>query len=936
MVKRTGLGKSHALGLWRTVAVAVLVAFYASGLTSCTTEGENTVRRRMIRAVILDVSGRVIEAESELPLAGIELRIESAPIGSEDYVATEQPVAVSDADGSFQFDSELDIESRTYLLAAFDPAGTFAPDRSTVLYSLRDGSVQLGDIALMSSVDELRANIQGQIYAALGGPLGVPSVEGARVRLLDASGARALSDWVESDDRGAFSIVDAPVEEALLEILAPAVQDESLLYRLMDRVTRRLNLDERVVSRTDTGEAQLDVGRFLLPAAQRATRSGGLSDEFLTIVLSWTPDGSASCEGPKEATVRDLDAELYLPGADCDVNHLGGYEMLLTSGAALDPAGLGRGTCFWPPFLGGADVSTVGQSVSNAPVSEQRVVVSRRRPYQLLTFDPRLVGTEEPEQGFGDTQDDDCPELSLLAPDHCGVPLAPPPPLQDCGLATLANTSDDGREPEILILNRNRFTRSWPAALGYYYEQEITEDGEWSRRYPMAVAAFSVVANSGALNRSRPIVEVYDRSQFVARYTLNPLESRTASGRWTPLVIEIGSRRPSTSNASDIYFRVVPYDQVAIDTNSTPYFYQDVTISRAALTVGGGVAGLAGGIAIAPTADGQVSLLGQTLLPGQQSPGLFELVDEAGWNVTPLQAEGMQGTIARKNDVLLVSAGDALFSRSEPLRSTATADEAFCGGRILDIASDPEDPSESFLIATEAGLYHYLGPRSEGADQVPASCTAFEEGPENPGPRAALQHLVWLPVARLYLGADANKLYPVRLQFGAEPRLIWPNPDSVVSLPLDSQVLALLRVGDDRAEDLFVGTTRGLYVFRGGPLASTSYRVQACSSLLQQNDGRQLVSEAAFSSIATRGSRLLLGTNSGLAVSDVEATEAGNTLCLTWLPAQETSRGSGAGSRPQLPVFPAGIDVVDVTVSGDRIYVLSRNQGLFFVDWSGQ
>ncbi|MBN1606290.1 MAG: hypothetical protein JW940_06635 [Polyangiaceae bacterium] len=923
---------SHDAG-WRIGPL--LVALCLAPFCACSTKGQNAVSRRMIHPVALEVFGRMVDSETRDPLAGIELGVEAAPAGTASFEPVEGSGAVTDEQGEFRFTVDLDIETSTYLLSVEDPNGAYAPSRETELYAFNDDQIDLGDLALVPIVGELRGTVTGQVYAAVGGESGVFPLLGAQVRLLDPGDESTLTDWTECDTSGVFAMDDAPLTEALLEIRRPAEASDGSSYRLMKTVVRRLDLERRVTRSEPGASATLDIGRFYLPASHRMSQSGKLTDDLLTVVLSWSPDESVECDASAGDKVRNLDAALFMPGADCDINHLGGSELRLAAGAALDPAGLGRGTCFWPPFLGGADVPTIGQDLPTTTGMEQRVAVSAARPFQLLVDDSRLAQTSA-SNSSGEIDPGACPELGSLAARECGSPLAPLPEDDECASAVLAHASPDGREPEILTLFRNRFTRRWPRQLGYYYELEVTEDGEWSRRYPMAVAPFVVIDKKATLHRAQPVVEVYERSAFVARYVFHRLDSSTRSDHWIPFVVEIGSKRPTPESSEDIYFRVVPYDRATVDIVSTPYFYQDISLQHAVLDSGTGFASLSGGDAMLYTAEAGLSLVGQAQLEGQQRIALFFSDGDNGWSAISLERQGGSAHLARKDRTVLVSVEDSLFVGSQEVRSSETPEQPFCGGRILDIASDPEAPGDSFLVATDVGLRRYLGPRQLGETLAPASCTAFEEGAENPPPSRPVEHLIWLPGARYYLGSQASSLYPLRFDYRPEPRVVWPNPKSVATVPDQAQVLSLMRQGDDQVDDLFVGTSRGLYVYRGGPLNSEAYRVETCEAHLEENPDRPLPSDTAVHALAAQGRRLLVGTESGLAVTSSEEADSGRVLCLTWLPRDEGSDAASGLPQDPVPAFPAQMAISSLASAGERLYVLTRDRGLFFVDWSGK
>jgi hypothetical protein len=93
--------------------------------------------------------------------------------------------------------------------------------------------------------------------------------------------------------------------------------------------------------------------------------------------------------------------------------------------------------------------------------------------------------------------------------------------------------------------------------------------------------------------------------------------------------------------------------------------------------------------------------------------------------------------------------------------------------------------------------------------------------------------------------------------------------------------------------------------------------------------------------MAQFGARLFVGTQYGVAVtsssSNPQTGDPGheNPLCLAWLPTQVASGAPTAFAEP-LPVLPPGLDVTDLVVSDGRLYVLTSDRGIFYLNGGGQ
>ncbi len=912
---------------------ALLALTTCTAWPGCQVEGENSVSRRLLKEVSLVISGRVVNAETGEGIAGATIQLLRAEVGSATYAEVPDASTTSSASGVFSFEVALDVEHHLYLLSVADEAGAFATDSNTDVYALRDGNLDVGDIALLPTVEELRGTLRGRVRGAIGGSAGVPEIEGVKIRALDPDTGEAISKRAESDENGQFELTDVPFKAIELQLESPVAEDDAD-FELIESVSYPLSLSERFPQRDEQGVAWLDLGDYFLPATKRRMLNGQGADDFLTIVLSWEAAEEAACDGAPAAGVQDLDALLYLPGADCDVNHLGGMELSLASGAALDPAGMGSGTCFWPPFLGGEEVFTIGQDIPGAVGTEARVLVSEGRPYQFLSQDPRFEKIEADSIARVSFSKGDCPDSTLLAAERCGEPIAPAPAPDQCSIATLNHVSDDGAEPEVVTLFRNRFTRQWPTDLGYYYELEVTDDGERARRYPMGVATFTVASESGSLNEAKPTVEVYDRGQSIARYRLSRLDRQTEASRWTPFLLEIGSKSPDASEASDIYFRVVPYDQVAVSVSSPPYFYQDVTVNRAVGDQGSAVS-LSGASAGIDVPDQGLFVLGQTRVSTEQLPAIFNLDDDLGWLAQALPAGRTQGLIREKSEQVLIALGDRLYLDGRELTDPETSG-AFCGGDVLDAAGDPDDPTVSFLVSTNAGLAHLRGPRQQGTEQLPPSCELLDD-PSNES-TAPFSRLTWMRSVQAYVGSSDNSLGALRIRFG-DPSGVERVPGASIDLDDPAPISSLLAVGNVEHEDLFVGTGHGLYVLRGPPGQASPVRIEECEGALETDTNRPAASTSPIRAMAHFGARLFIGTEHGVAItsgsnealSSARGDAEKNVLCLRWLPTQVSSAFTPS-TGPQLPVLPPGLDITDLVVSNGRLYALTSDRGVFFLN----
>lgn len=939
--------------------------------TACVVKGENSVSRRLVKPVTLTLTGRVVSVDDRSPLAGMAVTILRAAGRDAKFEPTTE-LTTSASDGAFSLTVALDVEQYIYLLQVSDPEGDYATDSNTDVYAISDGTVSIGDVALVPAVREVFATIRGQVLAAVGGEVGAPALADVMVQALDPTTQEPLTEAVQTDAEGVFELPDTPLDTIDLQLTAAAALPDAS-YRLLSQVTRTLRLERELPDRADAGAASLDVGRFWIPPASRLAVEGSQTEDFMTIVLSWEPADSNSKQA---AEARDLGARLYLPGADCDVNHMGGKELALATGAALDPAGMGSGTCFWPPFLGGRDVPTVGEDIPLAVATEHRVLVSESRAVQFIA-------------GAAEQDSAQCPDLTQALARDGDAPVSPVPDAADCGVAVLNHVSSDGSEPEVLTLFHDRFTRQWPEDLGYYYELEVTDDGEWARRYPMAIAAFSVVGDGAALAQAKPVVEVYDRGAFVARYSLDQLEQQTVSSRWTPFLIELGSKRPSATSSSDLYARVESYDQVLVSVGSPPYFYQDVGVGSAEVVATGEIVSLTGASGVVSLADGGLTVLGQTRVEGALVPAAFSFDEEEGWSAQPFTAEETSGLVATKNGSLVVALGPDVYLDGELL--PGEQDAGSCGSPVLDLAADPDDPELSFLLATEAGLAYLRGPSVEGDSVREASCVMLEEqvAPTAPAPpppaepkpvldvdaavaldvdagsdgrvrpTEALTQLVWMKSRGVFVGAAADTLFNVPVQLGESPTFSWPQSQYEWQTPDDGVTIrSLLVLGTEQLQDLFVGTDRGLYVLRGGPGLGDAVKLEDCPAL-SADSGRPPPSVVRIQALAQFGSRLFIGTDSGLAVSSTLAeaeTEAelqaassskaeapkderddppadtsdAQAICIRWLPTRVATAAGAPVSM--LPILPAGLNVTDLVVSEGRLYVLSLDNGLFFLN----
>lgn len=946
--------------------------------TACVVKGENSVSRRLVKPVTLTLTGRVVSAEDRTPLVGMAVTILRAE-GRDAKFEPTSDTATSASDGAFSLTVALDVEQYIYLLQVSDPEGVYATDSNTEVYAISDGVVSIGDVALVPAVREVFASIRGRVLAAVGGEVGAPPLADVMVQALDPTTQEPLTEAVQTDADGVFELPDTPLDTIDLQLTAAAASPEAR-YRLLSQVTRTLRLERELPDRADAGAARLDVGRFWIPPASRLAVDGSQTEDFMTIVLSWEPADSSSepadSGSESAAEPRDLAARLYLPGADCDVNHMGGKELALATGAALDPAGMGSGTCFWPPFLGGRDVPTVGEDIPLAVATEHRVLVSESRAVQFI------AGAAEEDAA-------QCPDLTQALARKGDAPVSPLPDAADCGVAVLSHVSSDGSEPEVLTLFHDRFTRQWPEELGYYYELEVTDDGEWARRYPMAIAAFSVVGDGAALARAKPVVEVYDRGAFVARYSLDQLEQQTVSSRWTPFLIELGSKRPSATSSSDLYARVVAYDQVLVSVGSPPYFYQDVGVGSALVEATGETVALTGASGVVSLAGGGLTVLGQTRVEGAQLPAAFLFDEEKGWSAEPIAAEETSGLVATKNGSVVFALGQDIYLDGELL--PGEQDAGSCGSTVLDLAADPDDPELSFLLATEAGLAYLRGPSVDGDTLREASCVLLEEQVAPPAPAPpppaepkppldvdaalgldvdagsdgrvrsteALTQLVWMKSRHAFVGAAADTLFNVQVQLGDEPMFSWPQTEyEWQTLDDGVTIRSLLVLGTEQLQDLFVGTDRGLYLLRGGPGLGDAVKLEDCPEL-SADSGRPPPSVVRIQALAQFGSRLFIGTDSGLAVSSTLAeaeterelqaassdkaespkdkrdeppadTSNAQAICIRWLP---TRVATAAGAPVSiLPLLPAGLNVTDLVVSEGRLYVLSLDNGLFFLN----
>lgn len=911
---------------------ALLSAGVCAALPACRVEGENSVSRHLVKPVEVVLRGRVVDATSEQAIAGAELQLLAAPVGKNEYSEVSEAETSSSADGSFELQVTLDVEQFSYLLRASDPAELFSSDSNTSVYALNDQDLDVGDIELVPSQERLLGTITGTVYAAVGGVSGVPPLEGATVVALDPSSQAPLVQAFVTDEDGHFELHDVPFEDVDLQVLLEQ-PTEAAAYALNGSTTYHLSLGQQVPERGDAGDAFLDVGRFWVPTSKRRMQGEKYSEDYLTIFLSWEPGELDTCSGktPDEERRRDLDARLYLPGADCDINHLGGQELGLLTGAALDPIGMGSGTCFWPPFLGGADVSTIGEDVPATDGTELRVLLSGQRPFQLLAQDPRLSEEAEDPNQMPKLEVEACPDLSVQgARPKCSEP-AVQPSAQDCGFAVLDHVSGDGSEPEVVTLYKNRYTRDWPRELGYYYELEVTDDGERSRRYPMAVAAFTVVDRGTSLNGAKPVVEVYEAGERIAKYTLGTVDQQTQAGRWTPFLIEIGSKRPTATETADIYFRVVPYDQVAVTTVAPPYFYQDVSIERALLDEAV-VATLTGASGAVDVPGRGLTVLGQTRVDGTQMPAAFRHDDETGWSASPLPGTQTTGLVREKNEQVLVALGDTLLLDDEPL----SEDSNFCGGDVWDVVANAEDPSPSFLVATDTGLAYLRGPALQAGSVQPATCTLLETE-QGTAPTLPISRLAWMKSRNFFVGAAGADLYGIGVQLGGAPMARWPDQERT-TLGNPAPIRSLLVVGDERQQDLFVGTERGLWVVRGGPGSSEAVLIPDCTEVQDDAVNRAPLSESPITAMVQIGSRLFLGSTSGVAVTTstrngelAQSSPTGSSICARWLPTTLAMPAEGSGAESLYPVLPEGLDVADLVISDDTLYVVSRNRGLFFL-----
>ena len=705
--------------LWAAVCLALCVC-------GCVPVGENSVSTRLVRPVVVEVDGTTVDAVTGVPIAGLTIHIRRSALAGD--AGAPEPAAVgadaggetvtTDVDGGFHLAGvALDVEKFAYVLEVSDArevaeAERFRPHEAGPVYAFQDGKVEFGAIGVVRAILADRTTVIGTLKEAR---YSGRAIEGAVVTLaLRETGEVPFSVRTGADGR--FVIPEVPTRDYELAIVATSARldGKPQAFAGLDQTVSIRSEDEDLDEALD--DIAVDLGTFyLVPAAP---------SEDLRILLSW--DARTDDENDY---YFDLDAQLLLPGPDCDINHLSGAEVRLENSAIpLSPqSGFGASTCYWPAFLNGE----AGDA--------DRVTVDYRSHFDVV---PREANGDAPAPACAQTFS--AAELASLdppvAPDVVSALLSG----KSCAVASLDSDSEDGSSPEVVTLKKDLFLKRFPKHLGYAYEYTLDEAGNTVLHYPVGVAVYTVrnFLNEGDaptnINESGATVEVFEGNTRIARRRITELNLPESVQDWTVFLIEVGFKRANPLSAADVYFRLMPFEGMDWQTAPNAFAWEDLR-AAAALEGRNGAPGSAPleSAYTAVDANGQLFVAGSTGAgdPGGPSYGTWRLEsDTTGRSRFVRERSESVPTLALSFDGTSVYAarGQVMSVLDAAPRADGGYSGSICGGEISRVYAATSSSTVQF-VCTEAGLARFdaarLRCRTEGRPlgrvRADGACTGF-------------------------------------------------------------------------------------------------------------------------------------------------------------------------------------------------------------------
>jgi hypothetical protein len=511
--------------------VALLIGSLMLALPGCVPEGENSVSTRLVRPVVVSVSGDVVDATTRLPLEGMRVEVTRRAIGADagleggDGGAGAEPV-LTEATGRYAIPSlELDVERWEYGIRVRDVSEPprYRDAETGGVYAFQDEAIVLPTLLMVRVENDYRTAVTGEVKEAVRNG---QSIGEALVTLaIRETGEVPFSTKTGPDGRFRFDGVPAREYDMVISAGNARVGGEPRAYAPVERVVKVRREDEV----PQPGSGLVDLGPIFLV--------GSAENEDLRIVLTWDRDRPDDDRPPV-----DLDGYLLLPDEACDVNHLGGAETALGSAAySISPqGGFGAGTCYWPAFLNGD------------PGDADRTIVGYESPLHVVEHP---AGPDAALYGCTDNADG-------VAPGEGEA--------RRCVVASLDNDSKDGSQPEVVTFNKELFLREYPRGLGYFYDYKINDAGDTVRHYPAGVAVYTVLLpeperpdpagnDLDNINGSGARVEVFQGNTRVAAYDVTEIGLPEALRTWTVLLVEVGFKNPNPRTGDDVYFRVLPF-----------------------------------------------------------------------------------------------------------------------------------------------------------------------------------------------------------------------------------------------------------------------------------------------------------------------------------------------------------------------------------------
>lgn len=331
---------------------AVLLAF-----AGCVPEGENSVNTRLVRPVVVSVSGEVLDAVTRAPLQGIQVFVTRRAIGADagTEIADAGSAAgaeagdkvVTGADGRFTITAlELDVERWEYGILARDPGSprVYRDAEAGGLYAFRDSDLELPTLLMVRVESQYRTSVQGTVKEAVRNG---DAVADALVTLaIRETGEVPFS--AKTDAMGGFHFDGVPARAYDLVISGSnaRVKGVARAFAPIERVVQVRREDEVPAP----GSGLVDLGVFFLVESAK--------NEDLRIVLTWDRDR------PNDGVdAIDLDAYLLLPDPSCDINHLGGRKSAWPRRPTPSPrrAVSGRAPVTGPPSSGASGAILSGR-----------------------------------------------------------------------------------------------------------------------------------------------------------------------------------------------------------------------------------------------------------------------------------------------------------------------------------------------------------------------------------------------------------------------------------------------------------------------------------------------------------------------------------------------------------------------------------------------